>query len=97
MASTACYRHSFTIYHMYLVLGNGSQMLLLCRTVEVKLRWSVLLRNHCYLCCLQQLEDAFVQCGDLLDILALTQGLQDGPLDIYGNYYNSLSLSRSLS
>ncbi|XP_023716010.1 uncharacterized protein LOC111869046 isoform X2 [Cryptotermes secundus] len=33
--------------------------------------------------CSSELGDAFMQCGDLLDILALTQGLQDGPLDIY--------------
>jgi hypothetical protein len=38
-----------------------------------------------------------MQCGDLLDLVALTQGLQDGPLDIYGNYYNTMLLSRSLS
>jgi hypothetical protein len=42
---------------------------------------------------LQQLEDALLQCGDLLDLVALTQGLQDGRLDIYGNYYNSIPMS----
>ena len=48
----------------------------------------VFLLYHGYLCWLQQLEDALLQCGDLLDLVALTQGLQDGRLDIYGNYYN---------
>jgi hypothetical protein len=43
-------------------------------------------------CWLQQLEDALLQCGDLLDLVALTQGLQDGHLDIYGNYYNNILL-----
>jgi hypothetical protein len=41
---------------------------------------------------LQQLEDALLQCGDMLDLVALTQGLQDGRLDIYGNYYYSIQL-----
>jgi len=53
----------------------------------------VFLLYHGYLCWLQQLEDALLQCGDLLDLVALTQGLQDGRLDIYGNYYNSIPLS----
>lgn len=47
--------------------------------------YSPLLRNRGYLFWLQQLEDAFMQCGDLLDIVALTEGIQDGRLDIYGN------------
>jgi len=34
-------------------------------------------------CSSEQLEDALLQCGDLLDLVALTQGLQDGRLDIY--------------
>lgn len=33
--------------------------------------------------CSSELEDALLQCGDLLDLVALTQGLQDGRLDIY--------------
>jgi hypothetical protein len=53
----------------------------------------VFLLYHGYLCWLQQLEDALLQCGDLLDLVALTQGLQDGRLDIYGNYYDSIFLS----
>ncbi|XP_069683239.1 uncharacterized protein [Periplaneta americana] len=33
--------------------------------------------------CSSELEDALMQCGDLFDLVALTQGLQDGQLDIY--------------
>jgi len=52
----------------------------------------IFLLYHGHLCWLQQLEDALLQCGDLLDLVALTQGLQDGRLDIYGNCYNSIPL-----
>ncbi|KAJ4447232.1 hypothetical protein ANN_09236 [Periplaneta americana] len=41
----------------------------------------------------QQLEDALMQCGDLFDLVALTQGLQDGQLDIYA-HLNAIDLAR---